>query len=107
MAWAVPYSLLAAGGRFYGAVPSQAAFRSIRLVKPTHYLHYVDNRLEAWAAWKKHQNMLPGIVSCSILGRMIDEDIAALSHGQGWKPEPDYPEEEEVDEGGRRMPAHL
>ena len=38
---------------------------------------------------------------------MIDDGIAALSHGQGWTPEPDYPDEEQIDEGLRRMPPHL
>ena len=70
-------------------------------------IQYVNIRLEAWATWRRQQNMLPGNVSCNILGRMIDEGLAALSHGQGFKPEPEYREEEEIDAALRHMPIHL
>ena len=71
------------------------------------FLRYVNLRLEAWAAWRKMLNLVPGEVQPSILGRMIDEGIAALSHGQGFKPEPEYTEEEEVEAALRAMPTHL
>lgn len=69
----------------------------------------IDDRLEAWARWKRSSGQLPveGWTDATILGRMIDEGWAALIHGYGFKPEPDFQDEEAIDKAIRELPKYL
>lgn len=72
-------------------------------------LQQLEYRLEAWARWKRTSGQLPvdGWSSATLLGRMIEQDLAALIHGVGFKPEPDYEDEENIDKAIRSLPDDL
>ena len=72
-------------------------------------LQAVEYRLEAWARWKRISGQLPVEAwnSSTILGRLIDQDWAALIHGQGFKPEPEYEDEERIEQAIGALPHYL
>lgn len=72
-------------------------------------LQAIEFRLEAWARWKRTSGQLPVRAwnDSTLLGRLIDEDWAALIHGEGFKPEPDYEDEEMINKAIDALPHYL
>ena len=72
-------------------------------------LQAIEFRLEAWARWKRISGQLPiqAWNDSAILGRLIDEGWAALIHGQGFKPEPEYADEERIEKAIDALPHYL
>lgn len=58
-------------------------------------LRELHDRLWRWQRWV-NMRVVIGDYRCP-LGRLQDEQDAAFIHGEGWKPEPEWQEEQETD----------